>query len=235
MSRPKLTTFLSILILFPSRIQSERHIRYSYKIDKRISTYSIALMMTDMEAETSEGQRVKVYHPNKAVRGVLTRTFATILLDIEKKLKLILFPQLLVIYNPTLANHTLVKWGVISVGPGMMPVENSVVHSVELKDLQKEICRSLFQLYFGHLISPEWWTDQWVLLGLSRYFSAILGILKFDAESEFLVDTVQMVIRDNSLWQDGYLERPYHSVHEINNPSMFVLDHKGKEDPIQRF
>lgn len=193
-----------------------------------MSTYSIALMMTDMESETSTNKRVKVYHPKTSVRGALTNIYTTTLLSIEKKLKIPLFPQLLVIYNPSLVNLTVVKWGVISVGPDMTPVENSVVHSVELKDLQKEICRSLFQLYFGHLISPQWWTDQWVLHGISRYFAAVMGILKFDADSEFQVDTVQMVIRDNSLWQH-YLERPYHTVHEINNPSMFAVDHKGEK------
>lgn len=137
-------------------------------------------------------------------------------------------PKLNVVYMPMLPTATLTKWGLILVGPKMAPIENSVIHSVELKELQTEISQSVYELFFCGMISPSWWNQRWVTRGLATYFGAVSKQLPFDGEKEFLINSVQKVIqedRNTFTWLQESISEMTH----INNPSLFIVQHKGKE------
>lgn len=190
-----------------------------------------------MNMHSSAGNRVRVYHPIHSMSTFLVNTYYRLLLAVEQELNVPLdIPTLEVVYVPALREtKTLTKWGLILIGPEMNPVENSVVHSKELKEIQKEIARSVYQLFFGQLLSPEWWSDQWVLLGLARYFSGVTKHLPFDAEKEFVVDTVQMVIRDKFFFPTIAIAREYYTIDEINTRELFVIDQRRKHLKIGPF
>lgn len=152
-----------------------------------------------------------------------------LLVGVEEELKMSLeFAKLDVIYVPSLPTWTLTKWGLITVGMEMFPVENSVVHSVELKDIQKEIARSVYEMFFTQLVSPEWWIYQWIPLGLARFYSGVSKHLPFDAEEEFLMDSVQMVIRTHSENTETSMEYDYYESSRINRPDLFTIDQRGE-------
>lgn len=185
-------------------------------------------MLTNLPGQSSSDNRVRVYHPNPSSARILLTTYHSLLLAVEEELQQPLeIPKLDIVYTPTLLTKSLSKWGLVAVGGDMSPVENSVIHSVALKDVQKEIARSVYQMFFGQLISPEWWTSQWVTMGLARYFSGVTKHLPFDAESEFLVDTVRMVVREHDLYVRDRLSSPYPTKDAINNPNLFVMDQRG--------
>lgn len=181
--------------------------------------------------QSSTDNRVRVYHTDLLIGSFLLKYFHSLLLAVEQELNLPLeLPKLDIVYVPLLTTRTLPKWGLILVGVEMSPVENSVVHSIELKDIQKEIATSVYQMYFGQLIVPEWWTSQWITRGLARYFSGITSHLPFDAEKEFVSDTVQMVIRNhaNSDYTEyHWMGYSYYSTDQINNPTLYVVDQRG--------
>lgn len=182
-----------------------------------------------MPVQSSTDNRVQVYHNNPTVGRILLNNFHSLLLAVEEELNVSQeLPKLDIIYAPTLSSKTLTKWGLVLVGPEVSPVENSVVHSIELKDIQKEIARSVYQHFFCHLFNPEWWSDSWITLGLARYFSGVTKHLQFDAEAEFISDTVRMVVREHSVWTMNAMAWGPQSIQEINNPNMFAIDQRGK-------
>lgn len=182
-----------------------------------------------MKSESSADNRVRVYHSDSKARQFLLTHFHKLLLAVEKELKMDMeIPKLDIVYVPTLETRTLVKHGLIYVGPQMI---HSLLqhHSLELKEIHKEIARSVYELYFGQVITPYWWTDQWMTLGLARYFSGTTTQLDFDAEREFISDTVEMTIREhNDRYTMTYMAGPYYSVEHINIPNLLIVDHRGK-------
>lgn len=183
-----------------------------------------------MSVQSTTDNRVRVYHTKPSVAKILLDTYHSLLLAVEDEWMLPKeFPKLDIVFVPTLAPKTLTKWGLVFVGDGMSPVEHSVVHSVALKDVQKEIALSVYQMFLCHLINPEWWTSQWITLGLARYFSGVTKHLPFDAEQEFVVDTVRMVIREHSPWTGWKLSQEYTTLQEINSPNMFAVDQRGDD------
>lgn len=183
-----------------------------------------------MDRQSSPGNRVRVSHPNQRMATILLNTYNRLLLSVEKELNVPWeIPTIEVVYVPTdWGTKTLSKWALILLGPEMNPVENSILHSIELKEIQKEIARSVYQQFFGQLITPEWWSDQWVVLGLARYFSGTTKHLSFDAEREFVVDTVQSVIRDKYSFPWTAIARGYFTIDEINTREEFVIDQRRR-------
>lgn len=182
-----------------------------------------------MKSDSSTDNRVRVYHSNAQARQFLLNNYYDLLLAVEEELNMPMeFATINIVYVPTLPTKTLVKSGLIYVGPGMTPTENSIVHSAELRDIQKEVARSVYQLFFGQVINPDWWSDQWVTLGLARYFSGVTPHLPFDAEKEFISDTVQMTIREHNQYTSFAFMAEDYRHRDINSPVLVVVDQRGE-------
>lgn len=203
--------------------------RVVFEITDPLPTSSIALMLTNMDLQTSN--RVSVYHPDPVVGDVLLRLYSELFSAVEEELNLRNeFPKLDVVYAPTLTSQSiLVKWGIILVGDSIHPVENSVVHSVELKGIQKEIARSVYQLFFGQLINVQWWDERWIVNGLAHYLSGTSKHLPFNAGEEFLLDTIFFTIKDEDCsWQ--WLLETVGTTNQVNNPNFKIIYQKGEEE-----
>lgn len=202
-----------------------------FSISTPLPTSSIGLMLTNMDVYSSSDNRVRVYHTDKEVANILLKNYHNLLLSVEDEFKIpSMFPKLDVVYVPTMTpSQTSTKWGLIAVNEEMSPVEDSVLYSLELKDIQKEIARSVYQLVFGQLINPEWWTFRWITMGLARYFSGVTKHLPFDAEKEFLVDTVQLVTSWKGIHILYWMEYSMYNMDNINSPiNSLMVDHKGE-------
>lgn len=205
------------------------HIRQTFEIPTPLPTTSVAFAVTNMKSESSTDNRVKVYHSNTQARQFLLNNYYDLLLAVEEELNMPMeFAMINIVYVPTLPTKTLVKSGLIYVGPEMTPTENSIVHSAELRDIQKEVARSVYQLFFGQVINPDWWSDQWVTLGLARYFSGVTPHLPFDAEKEFISDTVQMTIREHNQYTSFAFMAEDYRHRDINSPVLVVVDQRGE-------
>lgn len=197
------------------------YLRTAMEYNIPISTHSIAFMLTNMDAATSSDNRVRVYHTDSATREYLRDIYHNNLLEVERQLDATLeFPKLDIVFVPNLPTKTQPNWGMIRVN--LSPVLNSVLHSIELRDIQREILRSVYQLYFGELLSVEWWEDRYILYGLARLFTA----WNFDTEEEFIVNTVQRVIREDSNLK--WMKESIALTGTINTINELVVDHKGK-------
>lgn len=191
-------------------------------------------MLTNMDNSASADNRVRVYHTDPVVRDVLLRTYNHLFLAIGEELKVPLeFPKLDVVFAPSFITTpaTVTKWGMIAVGNSISPVENSPVHSMQLKEIQMEIARSIYELFFSQLITPQWWSYRWLTAGLATYFSGTSKHLSFDAEEEFLLNSVHKVLRE-----DGYrlpaLREDVSWFDQIDNPNYLAIHHKGGCPPI---
>lgn len=201
--------------------------RVVFEIAEALPTSSIALLLTNMDIRTDN--RVSVYHTNPVVRDILLRTYSQLFLAVEEELNSQNeFSKLDIVYAPALSSPSiLVKWGIILVGDSVQPVENSSVHSVELKEIQKEIARSVYQLFFGQLINVQWWDERWIVNGLAHFFGGTSQHLPFNAEEEFLLDTVFFTIKDEECRWQWLLENVW-STNQINNPNVKIIYQKGE-------
>lgn len=202
----------------------------SFELNDPFPTSSIGFALTNMKVQSSPDNRVKVYHTDAQTAAVLLNNYHHLLLAVEEELQMPLeCPKLDVIYVPTLPTKTLTKWGIILIGPEMNPVEKSTVYAIELKDIQKEMARSVYQLFFGQLVHPRWWTSQWFTLGLARYFAGVTKHLPFETEQEFVVDTVQMVLKLHDVYTSSNMGGRYNSLDDINNVDVFAVDQRRKK------
>lgn len=195
--------------------------------EQPMATRSIGIVLTNMNMQSSVDDRVRVYHPYAEVRQLLLSNYHQLLLDIESEMG-VPIPRLDVIYTPSSTTIAETKFSVIHIGRSMHPVSNSSVHSVELRDIQREIAQSIYQVYFGHMITPVWWSQQWFLMGLNRYLSGICPHLPFNAAEEFGIDFTQKVLRESTIFNGYRMEYSYYSVDEINQPNVFLLQDKSK-------
>lgn len=221
------------VLCFRVGFNGKSFISNQFEISDPLPTSSIGLMLTNMDVYSSDNNRVRVYHMNETVANVLLHTYHHLLLSVEDEFNLPgIFPKIDVVHVPTMTQtKTSIKWGLIAVNDEMSPVENSTIHSVELKDVQKEIARSVYQLFFGQLINPEWWSFRWITMGLSRYFSGVTKHLPFDAEQEFVVDTVQMITSWRSSAIRTTMESSINNMDEVNSPDYLAVDQRGERVP----
>lgn len=194
-------------------------------------TTSIAFFLTNMKPVTSADNRVRVFHTNSKTAESLLQLYSTYFLAVEEQLEVQNeFKKLDVVYVPNLNTPTITKWGLIAVSGELNPIQNSVVDSLDLKNNLKAISRSVYQLFFGQLISPEWWNDLWVTQGLSRFFGATSELLPFDAEKEFELEVVQNVTTVNTIFTDWRMEMPWYTLDYIDNPHVHVVDLRGEKN-----
>lgn len=211
-------------------ISTDGYVTDSFEVKEPRATTSIAFILTQMKPQTSLDTRVSVYHPNEAAGKLLLNYYHELFLAIEQELNMVsVFNKISIIYAPSLEiTPVLAKWGLIYVNPQMLPIENSQLHSVELRNIKKEAARSIYQMFFGQYVTPVWWNDQWITNGLARYLSGVSSHLPFDAEREFVSDTVQMVIRDYNSFSGQIMGALWYNSAQINRPNLFVVDHRGK-------
>lgn len=175
-----------------------------------------------MTKDSSEDDRVHVYHTDPTIRSVLLRMYHELLLAVEDELEL---PneirRLDVVYAPSLTTPTLSKWGLIYVGEAIAPIENSELYSVELKEIRRAVSRSVYEMFFTSYMSPVWWRHRWVQQGLASYFSA-MSLLTVD----FLIDSVQKVIGEDRNTFTG-LQESISGTNDINNPNLLIVQHKA--------
>lgn len=215
-------------LYFPSSVDKNNLYRSSFHISTPITTASLAFALTTMSSKSSIDNRVGVYHTQMETRELLLKNYYNLFLAVEDELNLPNeFTKLQVIYAPSLPSKVLTKWGLIYVNPELVPVENSLVHSLELREIQLEVLRSIYHLYFGHFTSPYYWNSQWVTLGLARYFCSISKHLTFDTEGEFVVNVVQMVLRKHDASIGKRLGDVPASMDEINYPDLYVVDQRA--------
>lgn len=200
--------------------------RSTFQIEDPLSTSSIAIALTNMDALVED--RVTVYHPNSATGQILSQTYGELFKAVEQELNVFMsLAHLKIVYAPALPYPTLSKWGIIFLGTEMAQIESNVLYSVELRSIQKEIARSVYQLFLGEMITPEWWDSQWVTRGLATYLSAVSKHLPFDGEKEFLIDSVHRVIREDHNTNTWLKQNITYGKH-INDPNLLVVQHKGE-------
>ena len=215
--------------IFSNRDQVNNFMRSKFHVKVPLSTASIGFALTDMEPQTSANGRVAVYHTDTTTKANLLSLFETHLEAVEKDLNLLAtIPKVSVIYTPALPLRTLTKWGLVLVDASMVPRQTNVLYTLENRRIVKEVSFSIYQMFFGDVITPAWWDNRWVARGLSNYFSAEAVA---QGEEDFLVDTVHKVIQEAHgmySWLSDYILYSRH----INNPNLLLVQDKGKQKVI---
>lgn len=208
----------------------------SFSIDQSLTTQSFAIALTDMNQPTvSVDGRIRVYHPNDQLGPLLVKYFHQLAVAIEEDMGTRLPFTLNVIYTTTQTSPTVTKYGVIHIGRSIYPVENSAIYSEELKDIQSAIARSIYEIYFSHVISPSWWRSQWVSMGLTNYFGGICPYLPFKAATEFSIELPQTVLRKNNIWKGDLMEYDFiNNVDNINIPNVQATELRCKNEILIR-
>lgn len=199
--------------------------RSKFDITVPLSTASVGFALTNMQPQISANGRVAVYHTDTTIGTNLLSLFETHLEAVEKDLNLLAtIPKVAVIYTPALPLKTLTKWGLVLVDASMAPRPTNVVYALENRRIVKEVSFSVYQMFFGDVVTPAWWDNRWVTRGLSHYFSAQAVV---QGEEDFLVNTVHKVIREARgmySWLSDYILYSRH----INNPNLLLVQDKGK-------
>ena len=156
--------------IFSNRDQVNNFMRSKFHVKVPLSTASIGFALTDMEPQTSANGRVAVYHTDTTTKANLLSLFETHLEVVEKDLnRLATIPKVSVIYTPALPLRTLTKWGLVLVDASMVPRQTNVLYTLENRRIVKEVSFSIYQMFFGDVITPAWWDNRWVARGLSNY------------------------------------------------------------------
>jgi puromycin-sensitive aminopeptidase len=207
----------SLTVLSNSELEKrDGRIRYFRKTEK-MSTYLVAYVVGDLgyvETRTSRGLPIRVYAVEEEVSwGNFALSVAKHCVeyyeryfDIEYP-----FPKIDMVPIPAFAMGAMENWGLITYRKTSL-LYNERSSSVSAKKLIAEtVCHELAHMWFGNLVTMQWWDDLW----LNEGFATWAASMAVDNLPKDLIDWDVWTAFINSDIEQGMAYDALHSTHPI--------------------
>lgn len=199
--------------------------RYFNKTEK-MSTYLVAFVIGNLEyieAKTNRGIPIRVYaHKDEVSWGQFALDVAKNCVDhfetyfgVEYS-----FPKIDMVAIPAFAMGAMENWGLITYRKTAL-LYNKAKSPVGTKKIVAEVvCHELAHMWFGNLVTMEWWDDLWLNEGFATW-AASMGVYNLPKD---LIDWDVWTSFVNSDVEAGMSHDALHSTHPIAVP---VTDPNG--------
>jgi puromycin-sensitive aminopeptidase len=199
--------------------RQEGRIRHFQKT-KRMSTYLVAYVVGDLgyeEVKTARGLPIRVYAAKNEVSWVrfalqVARSCVEYFeryFDIEYP-----FPKIDMVPIPAFAMGAMENWGLITYRKTSL-LYNEGSSSVNAKKIIAEtVCHELAHMWFGNLVTMQWWDDLW----LNEGFATWAASMAVDNLPKDLIDWDVWTAFINSDIEQGMAYDALHSTHPIAVP-----------------
>jgi puromycin-sensitive aminopeptidase len=140
-----------------------------------MSSYLLAFVIGEfdyVQKTTKAGVDLKVYTPQgKAAQGLFSLDLAGKALDFFATFfnEPFPLPKLDLIAIPDFAAGAMENWGLITYRDTALLVDPATTTSATLRQTARTVCHEIAHMWFGNLVTMEWWTHLWLNEGFARY------------------------------------------------------------------
>jgi len=156
-------------------INGEVKKRFSYKKTPVMSTYLLAYAVGKfdfIEKYSEHGVKVRVYTPpNKSYQGKHALNVATKALDFYDNYFNIPYPltKLDLIAVADFAIGAMENWGLVTYRESALLVDSEKSSAKQKQWVTIIVCHELAHMWFGNLVTMEWWTHLWLKEGFASF------------------------------------------------------------------
>ena len=156
-------------------INGEVKKRFSYKKTPVMSTYLLAYAVGKfdfIEKYSEHGVKVRVYTPpSKSYQGKHALDVATKALDFYDNYFNIPYPltKLDLIAVADFAIGAMENWGLVTYRESALLVDNEKSSAKQKQWVTIIVCHELAHMWFGNLVTMEWWTHLWLKEGFASF------------------------------------------------------------------
>ncbi|CDW53664.1 puromycin sensitive aminopeptidase [Trichuris trichiura] len=211
---PKEKTALSNMIDVSTTESSDGWKTVTYARTPIMSTYLVAFIVGDLdfvEDHTDSGVRLRVYTvPGKVSQGQFALEFA--------KKALAFYDEYFGIkYN---LPKSMENWGLITYREMRLLFDPSTTSAVVKQDIAVVIAHELAHMWFGNLVTMEWWTDLFLKEGFARWmehFCVDHVFPQYDIWSQFVSLHMSSAMKLDSLKHSHPIEVPIQDPVEVDS------------------
>ncbi|XP_065216102.1 puromycin-sensitive aminopeptidase-like [Planococcus citri] len=201
-----------------------------------MSTYIVAMVVGDfdyVEDKTSDGILIRVYTPpGKKEQGRFALHCATKVLPFYKDYFNIAYPlpKMDLIAVAELSFGAMENWGLITYRENYLLVDESNTSASTKQNVALIIGHELAHMWFGNLVTMEWWTDLWLNEGYAsfdEYLCLAYLFPEYDAWTQFVTDSYNTAMELDSLKTSHAIEIPIGHPSEIEEIFDDISYNKG--------
>ena len=195
----------------------------TFQTTPKMSTYLLALVVGNVDSisATSKGIVTTVYTvPGKATQGQFCLDTAVQCLDLYQDLFHVPYPlsKSDLVAVPDFAAGAMENWGLVTYREAKILVTEWTSQST-LRGIARTVCHELAHMWFGNLVTMEFWTQLWLKEGVARYmeFVAIDNIFpQWNAWTEFVQSVYGLAMSLDSMKASHPVEVKVIHADEIN-------------------
>ncbi|XP_076764228.1 putative aminopeptidase-2 [Xylocopa sonorina] len=162
-----------------------------------MSTYLVAFVVSDFKNVSSDGSNINIWgRPDIVSRGDFAQTAATRLLDSLQSTTghRYTLPKLDLIGIPDFSMGAMENWGLVTFREYGLFYEKNITSATQLDYIITTIAHELSHMFFGNLVTCDWWEYIWLNEGFAEYTQYHLSDAfqpSFDYLSLFVVNELQ--------------------------------------------
>uniref|UniRef100_A0A5S6R5A7 Aminopeptidase n=1 Tax=Trichuris muris TaxID=70415 RepID=A0A5S6R5A7_TRIMR len=223
---PKEKTALSNMIDVSTTESSDGWKTVTFARTPIMSSYLVAFIVGDLEFvedQTDSGVRLRVYTvPGKVSQGQFALEFAKKALAFYDDYFGIKYnlPKCDLVAIPDFEMGAMENWGLITYREMRLLFDPNTTSAVVKQDIAVVIAHELAHMWFGNLVTMEWWTDLFLKEGFARWmehFCVDHVFPEFDIWSQFVSLHMSSAMKLDSLQHSHPIEVPIQDPAEVDS------------------
>eukprot|EP00743_Colponemidia_sp_Colp-15_P003241 GILK01003500.1.p1 GENE.GILK01003500.1~~GILK01003500.1.p1 ORF type:complete len:878 (-),score=175.73 GILK01003500.1:57-2477(-) len=157
------------------RTRADGRREYLFAPSPIMSTYLLAFVVGEFDfvsATTSSGTSVRVYTPlGKADLGRFSLAVAVQAIPFYEKLFDIKYPlpKMDLLAIPDFAAGAMENWGCVTYRETALLIDPVHTSTAVKQRVSRTVCHEIAHMWFGNLVTMQWWTHLWLNEGFARY------------------------------------------------------------------
>ncbi|MDP3947704.1 MAG: M1 family metallopeptidase, partial [bacterium] len=198
--------------------------RVAYEPTPKMSTYLVAFVVAELECLEAPGPRgipIRVYTtPGKQEHGRFALDVAQFTLNYFEKWFGVPYPlpKLDMVALPDFAAGAMENWGLVTYRETALLIDPANSSAAAKQRVAEVVEHELAHMWFGNLVTMEWWTHLWLNEGYASYMGPKAMAQQFpewDTWTQFVADEYMAALKDDGTRNTHPIEIEVRNPYEI--------------------